>query len=174
MKRIVLISFCLMALVFTTKLSAQEIQQLKVGYVNTTELLESVPEKKEASAVLEDLNKKYKDELKLMQNDYNKKYSDFMTYQNSMGENIKLRRMQELYELEKNINNFITVAQKDVESQEKKLLEPLRETVKNAISEVGLENGVTCIYDMASPTLVFLTPQAVNLNDLVKAKLVRK
>ena len=163
-----------MALVFITKLSAQEIQQLKVGYVNTTELLESVPEKKEASAVLEDLNKKYKDELKLMQNDYNKKYSDFMTYQNSMGENIKLRRMQELYELEKNINNFITVAQKDVESQEKKLLEPLRETVKNAISEVGLENGVTCIYDMASPTLVFLTPQAVNLHDLVKAKLVRK
>ncbi|OJU46660.1 MAG: hypothetical protein BGN96_06355 [Bacteroidales bacterium 45-6] len=161
----------MLAILPATKLQAQDTQQLKIGYVNTTELLESLPEKKEASAALEDLNKKYKDELALMQNDYNKKYSDFITFQNSMGENIKLRRMQELTELEKNINNFIKVAQSDVETHERQLLEPLRETLKKAIKEVGLENNITCIYDTASPSVVFLTPNAINLNDLVKKKI---
>lgn len=175
MKRIILISlFCMLAIVPLTKLAAQDTQPLKIGYVNTTELLESLPEKKEASAALEDLNKKYKDELALMQNDYNKKYSDFITYQNSMGENIKLRRMQELTELEKSINNFIKVAQSDVESHERQLLEPLREILKKAIGEVGLENSITCIYDLASPSVVFLTPNAIDLNDLVKKKLSSK
>ncbi|MBP1617495.1 MAG: outer membrane protein [Bacteroidetes bacterium] len=174
MKRIILISLiCMFVMSPLTKMAAQDIQQLKIGYVNTTELLESLPQKKEASATLEDLNKKYKEELSLMQNDYNKKYSDFITYQNSMGENIKLRRMQELSELEKSINDFIKVAQSDVESHEKQLLEPLREILKKAIGEVGLENNITCIYDTASPSVVFLTPNAINLNDLVKQKITQ-
>jgi outer membrane protein len=175
MKRIILISLiCMFAMSPLAKMEAQDMQQLKIGYVNTTELLESLPEKKEASAALDDLNKKYKEELALMQNDYNKKYSDFITYQNSMGENIKLRRMQELSELEKSINDFVKVAQSDVETHERQLLEPLRETVKKAISEVGLENSITCIYDVASPSVVFLTPNAIDLNDLVKKKFSTK
>ena len=172
MKRLTYFFICIISLVGLQKISAQDVAMpLKIGYVNTTELLDFLPEKKEATATLEDMNKKYKDELNLMQNDYNKKYSDFITFQNSMGDNIKLRRMQELYELEKSINNFIKVAQSDVENRESQLLAPLRETVKNAINEVGLENSITCIYDTASPSVVFLTPQAINLNDLVKAKL---
>lgn len=171
MKRIILVSiFCISAIFSFSEMAAQDMQSLRIGYVNTTELLDALPEKKEAAAALDDLNRKYKEELSLMQNDYNKKYSDFITYQSSMGENIKLRRMQELSELEKSINNFVKVAQSDVESHERQLLEPLREIVKKAIGEVGLENNITCIYDIASPTVVFLTPNAIDLNDLVKKK----
>jgi outer membrane protein len=161
MKRIIFICLCLFAILPLAKISAQEIQPpviLKIGYINSIELLEALPEKREATATLEELNKRYKEELKLMQNDYNKKYSDFISYQNSMGENIKLRRMQELYELEKNINDFIKVAQADVEAQEKHLVDPLRAIVKKVVNEVGLENNFTCIYDTASPSVAFITP----------------
>ncbi|MFT4070451.1 MAG: OmpH family outer membrane protein [Dysgonamonadaceae bacterium] len=173
MKRIALFSFCILLSVLMTKISAQEmsITTLRIGYINSTDLLNSMPEKKEATAVLEDLNNKYKTELKFMQNDYNKKYSDFITFQNSMGDNIKLRRMQELYELEKNINDFIKVAQNDVDVQEKRLVEPLRDKLNKAIAEVGLENNMTCIYDKAAPSVAFISPQAIDLNELVKQKL---
>lgn len=174
MKRLFFISLSLFFLFSSARLAAQDAQQLKIGYVNTTELLESLPEKKEATASLEDMNKKYKDELALMQNDYNKKYSDFITYQNTMGDNIKLRRMQELTELEKNINDFIKVAQADVENHEKQLIAPLRELLKKAINEVGVENNITCIYDTASPSVLFLTPNAIDLNDAVRKKLNKK
>ncbi|MDH6353864.1 outer membrane protein [Dysgonomonas sp. PH5-45] len=143
----------------------------EVAYVNSIELLEAIPEKVAATKAIAELNQKYKDELGVMQSDYNKKYSDFMTYQESMSESIKLRRMQELFELEKNINAFMVVAQEDIESQEQQQIEPLRQKVKEAIEAVGIENNFVCIYDLANPAIAFVTPKAVNATALVKAKL---
>ena len=145
--------------------------QQKIAYINSIELLESLPEKVKATKAINELNQKYKDELAIMQNDYNKKYSDFISDQQSMAESIKLRRMQELYELEKSINSFIRIAQEDVESQEQMLIVPLKERVKKAIEEVGLENGFTCIYDAANPAIAFVTPLAINASPLVLKKL---
>lgn len=144
---------------------------LKIGYINSIELLESIPEKVKASKDIEELNQKYKNELTVMQNEYNKKYSDFIADQSSMAESIKLRRMQELYELEKNIDTFLKIAQEDIESQEILLIEPLREKIKNAIKAIGEEHGFTCIYDLANPGIAFVTPMAINANSLVKKKL---
>ena len=75
---------------------SQAIPQISVAYVNTHELLDQLPEKKRATDQLLILSENYKKELGLMQNEYNKKYSDYITYQASLAENIKLRRMQEL------------------------------------------------------------------------------
>jgi len=142
----------------------------KIGYINSVELLESIPEKVRATKAINDLNQKYKDELSIMQNEYNKKYSDFIADQNSMAESIKLRRMQELYELEKNIEAFLKIAQEDIESQENQLIEPLRERLKKAIKDVGNEYGFACIYDVANPGVAFVTPLAIDANPLVKRK----
>lgn len=143
----------------------------KIAYVNSKALLDSIPEKIKAANSIRELNQKYKDELLVMQNDYNNKYSDFMTYESSMTESIKLRRMQELYELEKKINDFMQVAQEDIASQEQQQIAPLREKVKNAITAVGLEHDFICIYDLANPSIAFVTPKAVDITPLVKEKL---
>lgn len=144
----------------------------KIAWINSTELLESIPEKVKASKAIYELNQKYKDELAIMQNDYNKKYSDFISWQNSMAESIKLRRMQELYELERNIDKFMNIAQEDIESQEQQLIKPLREKLKKAVELVGIEQGFTCIYDLANPAIAFVTPMAIDANPLIKKKIL--
>jgi outer membrane protein len=130
-----------------------------------------MPDKVKASDILIDLNQKYKDELKVMQNDYNKKYTDFISYQTSMAENIRLRRMQELYELERQINEFMKLAQQDIENHEKELIDPLRQKIKDAVYLVGVEKGLVCIYDLANPAIAFVTPDALDASGLVKQKL---
>jgi len=172
-RRIVFLLSLIVAITFISPLFAQIAgsPSIQVAYVNTTELLEAVPGKTAAAKTIEELNKKYKDELAVMQNDYNNKYTDFLSNQNVLAESIKLRRMQELYELEQSINRFMKVAQEDVESQEMQLIEPLRSKLKEAIHQVGVEQGYICIYDLADPTIVFLTPDAIDANSLVKAKL---
>lgn len=170
MKKIILIStLIILPLFFAKDLAAQTAQQ--IAFINSNELLEAMPEKVKASNQLIDLNNKYKEEMKVMQNDYNKKYSDFISYQTSMAENIRLRRMQELYELERQINDFMKVAQEDIQNQEKALIEPLRQRLKDAIYQVGIENGFVCIYDLANPSIAFVTPDATNATLLVKQKL---
>lgn len=169
MKKNILTILFIFSVFFVGSASAQTAQQ--IAFINSNEVLESMPEKVEATNILNDLNKKYKDELKLMQNDYNKKYTDFISYQTSMAESIRLRRMQELYELETQLNNFMKVAQDDVSNKEQELLLPLRTKLKDAIYQVGIERGFICIYDLANPAIAFVTPEATDITPLVKQKL---
>lgn len=170
MKKIILISILtILPIFFAQHIAAQTVQQ--IAFINSNELLEAMPDKIKASEQLMDLNNKYKEELKVMQNDYNKKYSDFISYQTSMADNIRLRRMQELYELERQINEFMKVAQEDIQNQEKALIEPLRQKIKDAIYQVGIEYGFVCIYDLANPAIAFVTPEATNATLYVRQKL---
>lgn len=141
---------------------------ITVAYVNTDELLSSYPEKDKAAQLLTTLSENYKKELKLMENEYNKKYSDYITYQASLAENIKLRRMQELTELENKMQQFMELAQKDIEEQEKVLLEPIKTKILEAVKAVGIEKNYTVIYDLANPGIAFVSPFAVNANPFVK------
>jgi outer membrane protein len=169
MRKIILTSALIISLVFAQSIAAQAVRQ--IAFVNSNELLEAIPEKVLASNHLIDLNNKYKEELKVMQNDYNKKYSDFISYQTSMAENIRLRRMQELYELERQINDFMKVAQEDINNKEKELIDPMRLRIKDAIYKVGVERGFVCIYDLANPAIAFVTPDATDATPFVKQKL---
>lgn len=163
--------------VSTTNIEAQNTPQVqnteRVAYINSKDLLESVPGKVAASKSIEELNQKYKSELARMQNDYNNKYTDFLAHQNNLAESIKLRRMQELYELEQNISRFMRIAQEDIESQEQQLIAPLKEKLTEAIRQIGVEQSYVCIYDLANPAIAFVTPNAIDANPLVKARLQR-
>ena len=145
--------------------------QSTVAYINSNELLKAFPERKQATEQLLVLSEEYKKELDLMQNEYNKKYSDYITYQASLAENIKLRRMQELTELENRMQEFMEMAQKDIEFQEKERLEPLKKRISEAIYAVGLERNYTVIYDLADPGIAFVSPNAEDANLKKKKKL---
>ncbi len=170
MNRIKLISLSVLLFMISATVSAQ-ISQVTVAYVNTTDLLNAFPAKETATQKLLALSENYKKELELMQNEYNKKYSDYITYQGSLAENIKLRRMQELTELENKMQQFMQLAQKDIEMQEKIMLEPLKKQISDAIRQVGIEQNYTVIYDLSNPGIAFVNPVAVDANPLVRAKL---
>lgn len=165
------ISLSLFIWLINTAVFSQHSPEITVAYVHTTELLNVFPEKEQATQQLLTLSDNYKKELLLMQNEYNKKYSDYITYQASLAENIKLRRMQELTELENRMQKFIELAQQDIENQEKGLLQPLKEKIHEAIRAVGIERHYTVIYDLADEGIAFVSPSAIDANPFVKQKL---
>ena len=79
--------------------------------------------------------------------------------------------MQELTDLESRIQNFTKLAQKDIEEHEQLLLEPIKVKIINAIEAVGIEHNFTVIYDLDDKGIVFVSPNAVDANQLVKSKL---
>ena len=171
MTKKIFLTLSLFILMISATAVAQVTPHVSVAFVNTTELLNELPEKEQASQQLLTLSENYKKELELMQNEYNKKYSDFITYQASLAENIKLRRMQELTELENRMQQFMSLAQKDIESQEKDLLKPLKQRISDAIRAVGIERNFSIIYDVDDPGIAFVSPAAVDANPYVKEKL---
>ena len=89
-------------------------QDVKIAFVKTQEVIMAMPEVSAMEKTMTELNEKYKTELKQMQEEYQKKYSDFVAQQDSLTENIKLRRMQEIQDIQERINNFVQVAEQDV------------------------------------------------------------
>ena len=89
--------------------------------------------------------------------------------QDSLTENIKMRRMQELQDMEQRTQNFIQISQQDFQKKQGELFTPIQDKLKNAIKAVGDEKGYTYILD---PQIVLYQGNtAVDATQFVKAKL---
>ena len=161
-----LIALLLMLLPFAGAVNAQEV---KIAFVNTQEVFMALPEVADMQKKLEDLNAKYKKELETMQGEYQKKYSDFIAQQDSLTENIKVRRMQEVQDMQQRMDNFVQVAQQDVAKQQQDLLTPIQQKIQDAIKAVGAEKGYTYIID--PQVLLYQGSNAIDAPQFVKAKL---
>jgi outer membrane protein len=146
-------------------------QELKIAYVNVQEIFMAMPEIPDIEKKIADLNEKYQKELKTMQDEYTKKYSDFAAQQDSLTENIKLRRMQDIEDIRTRINNFIPIAEQDVQKQQQDLLQPVQDRIRAAIKEVGDEKGYTYVLSMEPSLFLYTGTNAIDATPFVKTKL---
>ena len=144
-------------------------QEVKIAFVKTQEVFMAMPEVSGMGKQMADLNEKYRVELKQMQDEYQKKYSDFVAQQDSLTENIKLRRMQEIQDIQERMDNFVQVAQQDVQKKQQELLQPIQQKLHEAIQKVGEEKGYTYIIDPAA--LLYTGTNAVDATPFVRTKL---
>ncbi|MDR3142248.1 MAG: OmpH family outer membrane protein [Tannerellaceae bacterium] len=144
-------------------------QEIKIAYVTVQEIFASMPELSTIEKQLTDLNEKYTQELKAMQDEYQKKYSDYMAQQDSLTENIKLRRMQEIEGIRTRMENFVPIAQQDMQKKQEELYKPVQERIQNAIKAVGEEKGYTYIID--PQVFLFTGDNAINATQFVRTKL---
>ncbi|MCD8267313.1 MAG: OmpH family outer membrane protein [Parabacteroides sp.] len=146
-------------------------QDMKVAIVNINELIPMMPEVTALQETMKQMNDEYMGEMKIIQDEYDKKYADYIAQQDSLTENIKLRRMQELQDLDQRLQNFSQVAQQDMSKKQQELFAPIQDKVRNAIKAVGDEKGYAYIFD-ANPGMVLYTGNAaIDATPLVKAKL---
>jgi outer membrane protein len=144
-------------------------QEIKIAYVNVQEIFIAMPELSNIEKQLTDLNEKYSQELKSMQDEYQKKYSDYIAQQDSLTENIKLRRMQEIEDLRTRMENFVPIAQQDMQKKQEELYKPVQEKIQGAIKAVGEEKGYTYIMD--PQVFLYTGDNAINATQFVRTKL---
>ena len=144
-------------------------QESKIAIVNTQEVIQAMPEFANMQKQMADMEAKYKSEMQVMEDEYKKKYSDFVAQQDSLTENIKLRRMQEIQDIQERMDNFVQVAQQDVQKKQQELLQPIQQKLHEAIQKVGEEKGYTYIIDPAA--LLYTGTNAVDATPFVRTKL---
>jgi Outer membrane protein len=147
-------------------------QTFKFGNINSAEIFDLMPEKAAIQKDMDALNSKYEKELQKMGEEYERKVSDLVAAKDSLPENIRTRRAQEIGELEQRIQNFRQVASQDFQKQQQQKLAPVFDKISKAIKEVGAENGFTYIFDLSNTGILYYSEQnTVNVLPLVKAKL---
>lgn len=158
-----------LVIIFATLLSTTAFAQ-KLGHINSNELLQAMPER----ATIEEDIKVYAQELETqlstMTKEYQAKVQNYQSKEASMTDAIKQDKIQEITNLEERINKFQQTAQKDLQTKEEQLLNPVIEKARNAIEEVAKENGYTYIFDSGVGVLLY-QKDSDNIMPLVKKKL---
>jgi len=162
MKKIILS----LMLIFPLSLMAQDV---KIGYVKFNEITAVMPEVAAMENELIALSEKYQAELASLEAEFNRKSAEFQTQEESLTENIKVMRIQEIEGIRERYENMMQAAQKDVEKKQDDLTAPINEKIMKAISEVGEENGLTCVLHFHQ--LLYTGKNCEDITEKVKKKL---
>ena len=155
---------------FAAGTTAQAQTNLKFGWINSTELLDVMPEKKKAAATLDSLVKVEENIIKLLNDAYEKKAKDIeMNGSKMTPENLK-KAEDELNKIEEGIYIQTQTSRDKISTKEKELVDPILDKISETIKTVGKEEGYTYIFDISLNQLL-VYPDGDNVLKSVKKKL---
>lgn len=131
--------------------------QQKIGHVNSTEIIQSMPEFKSANTEFEELQKKKEGELQQMGAEYQKKITTAQELQRNRSEANKdsidaklVQLTSELQEIERRITEVQQVAQEELQKKQEELFAPIFQKANTAVQAVAKEKGYAYVFDIAS------------------------
>ena len=142
-------------------------QETKFAFVDYLEVFNMMPDLEEAETKFAAIRAQYEEQISALQTEMTAKYEEYMKIEATLTENIKLRRQQEIQELQDRLQNFYPQAQQELEQEQAKLWTPIQEKVLAAIKAVGEDQG----YAILNSQVMFHTGNLVDATSLVKTKL---
>jgi outer membrane protein len=167
MKKLVLIA---VAMLVIAGLGSTASAQGKIGYINSEELMASMPETEKANKDLTE----YQELLQKQNNDLLKELGEkdslFVKDSARLSEATKTFRRNELIKLYQEVQGFSQNAQEQLQQRSQQLMVPIRNKAMDAIKAVAKESGYAYVIDNSSGSLL-IAPPGDDLLPLVKKKL---
>ena len=146
--------------------------QLKIGCINSNELISLMPENDSAQAVIEARTNEFVVQSQELQAELNKKYDKFQTQQDSWSPLIRQTKQAEIQDMAKNVETFNAAADQELTRIRQEIYNPIVGKAQNAIKEVATEGGFTYIIDLGTNVALFFPEEApLNILEAVKTKL---
>lgn len=159
--------FVLVSILSVTCLKAQ-----KFGYVNSSQLLLTLPEVKTADQQLETYQKELITKGEQMVKKFETNYNAYMTKVNS-GEfsQIQMQKSEEALSIEQQaIQKYEVEVQNSIAAKKQELYQPILNKVQTKVDEVGKEMGFTFVFDSSIGGILFAR-EADDLMPILKKRL---
>jgi outer membrane protein len=140
---------------------------LKIGHVDLTKIMESLPERDSAAAILQRETKEVQSTYDEMTVVYNKLLDEYDKGKSTYSEIIRKSKETELLDKEKRIQEFEQNAQTNLQKRNSELVQPILDKVLKAVDKVAAENGFTYILDVSKGSVIYTSKDSQNINELV-------
>lgn len=158
--------FFILAVFFSANVFAQS----QFAIVDFQAVLESLSDYNLVILQLNETSNRYQEEYSKMSADIDKKFEDYQTLnKNNTPESIKQRRIQEIQNMQKRAEQFLATAEEDLKRQENQLIDPIKVRVKDAIRQVGEQNGFVFVFPAEAP--LYQSIDVVDITEDVKTLL---
>jgi len=148
-------------------------QKLKIGHINSQELLQLMPETDSAQKKLESVAKDHEAIYEEMTVEFNRKREAYRlaVEGGTMSDLARASKEAELEDLQYRIQSFEQTAQEDLQKKRVEFFTPVQEKALAAVNTVAEENGFTYIFDSGMGSIVYSSPDSQDILPLVKTKL---
>lgn len=164
-----LYALALTALLFTcTSISAQD--ALKIGHINSQEMVQLMPETAEAELELQTYQAQLEKQLQDLQVGYQAEVQKFTTLPEGTPESTAEDLRSAIINMEQRIQNFQMKAEQDLMKKQEEILTPILTKLQEAIDAVAAENKFSYIMDTSTGTVIY-TGGGEDISALVKTKL---
>ena len=150
--------------------SAMAQKNVKLGHINSNDLMQIMPGRDTAMALLQKEVEDLQSELEAMKKEYETQVNAYLAKKDQLSELIRKSKESDIQAMGARIEQFQNNAQKLLEDRQEELLKPIVDRAKAAIEEVGKENGYTYIFD-AGVGAVLYSQDSDDIMPLVKKKL---
>ena len=144
--------------------------KLKVGHINSNDLLLLMPQRDSAEKKMSAYAKQLELQLTTMSSEYEKKLTTYEQNKSNMTDLIRQDKEGELMSLQRRIQDFQTKAQESLQQREQELMKPLVDSANKAIKSVADDGGYSYIFDSSVGVLLHF-PEGDDILPAVKKKL---
>lgn len=146
-------------------------QEIKLGYINTNEIMQLMPELSDIEKQMAEFNSKNIKYLQDMEAEITSKYEKYEQERSGMTEAIRKVREEELMGLQQRYQSAAQTLQQESQAHQVKLIQPIQEKLIKAIESVSKRMGLMFVYDMASGAVVYKSDKATDISSAVKKEL---
>ena len=143
----------------------------RIAYVDSEYILQHVPEYTSAQKQIDDLTKKWQDDIDNQYAEIEKLYKAYQNDHSLLSEDMRRRREDEIVNKEKQVKDL--QRQKfgyggDLEKERTRLFQPLQDKVSKAIQDFAKTQGFDFIVDKGSQlTFLYANPALDKSNDVI-------
>jgi outer membrane protein len=141
--------------------------QMKIGYVNSQELVSIMPETQKADNELVSYAKTFEEQAKKMQTELETKYSALEKEFATLNDAMKEVKQKELGSLQERLQSYGKTAEEKIGKKKEELYMPILEKADKAIKSVAAANGYTHVFDSSAGGILVM-PEGDNLIGLLK------
>jgi len=142
--------------------------QTKVAHINTTELIQAMPEMKTAKADMERVGKTYQSDIEAMKKDLKTKMERFDAEAGTKTKEENEKRYIEVQTDQQSMQQYASNAQQQLQKKEMELLKPITEKAKAAILKVAKAQGFNYVLDSSPQSGVIMAEGKDLLSDVKK------
>jgi outer membrane protein len=146
-------------------------QTVKLGYINSQEVMMMMPEVNNVEKELAEFNEKNMKYLQEMESEIQNKYAKYEQEKDGLTEAIRKVQEEELMNMQQRLQTTYQALQQEAQKKQMELLKPLQDKLMTAIESVSKKQGLTMVYDMVSGAILYKSEAAIDITPAVKKEL---
>jgi len=150
--------FAALALVFALAAGTAEAQTLKIGYINSQEILAQAPGAQEAQAAFEKDMKGYTDEAQQLQDELQRMQQQLQQQELTLSPEAKRNRQQQIQDKASAAQQRMQELDQLASQRRAELIQPVMDKVNEVIEKMRVEGSYALILDVAAGSIISADP----------------